>query len=100
MYGLFNLNGDLAERPLGYQVLQSGDIQICRMLWLWRFAELARYDLQDNSSHSRGSRKKLFSRNILSWRRLNKLAEEILKARWASLNYQVGVEGKSAEQAK
>ena len=88
VYGL-NLQVSTMEPALRYQAIQSGDIQITDAYST--DAELARYDLvvlEDD--------KQLFP--PYQGAPLNKLAGKITADQMSQMNYQVGVEGKSAAQ--
>ena len=104
MYGL-NLNVATMEPALRYQAIQSGDIQITDAYST--DAELARYDLQvledDKQLFPPYQGAPLMKAELLEKHPelesiLNKLAGKITESQMSQLNYQVGVEGKSAEQ--
>ena len=104
MYGL-NLNVATMEPALRYQAIQSGDIQITDAYST--DAELARYDLQvledDKQLFPPYQGAPLMKEALLKKHPeletvLNKLAGKITESQMSQLNYQVGVEGKSAEQ--
>ena len=104
MYGL-NLNVATMEPALRYQAIQSGDIQITDAYST--DAELARYDLQvleDDKQLFPPYQGAPLMKEVLLKKHpelktvLNKLAGKITESQMSQLNYQVGVEGKSAEQ--
>ena len=104
MYGL-NLNVATMEPALRYQAIQSGDIQITDAYST--DAELARYDLQvledDKQLFPPYQGAPLMKEALLKKHPeletvLNKLAGKITESQMSQLNYQVGVEGRSAEQ--
>ena len=104
MYGL-NLNVATMEPALRYQAIQSGDIQITDAYST--DAELERYDLQVLEDDKQlfppyqGAplmKEALLKKHPELERVLNKLAGKITESQMSQLNYQVGVEGKSAEQ--
>ena len=104
MYGL-KLNVATMEPALRYQAIQSGDIQITDAYST--DAELARYDLQvledDKQLFPPYQGAPLMKEALLKKHPeletvLNKLAGKITESQMSQLNYQVGVEGKSAEQ--
>ena len=104
MYGL-NLNVVTMEPALRYQAIQSGDIQITDAYST--DAELARYDLQvledDKQLFPPYQGAPLMKEALLKKHPeleavLNKLAGKITESQMSQLNYQVGVEGKPAEQ--
>ena len=104
VYGL-NLNVSTMEPALRYQAIQSGDIQITDAYST--DAELARYDLQvledDKQLFPPYQGAPLMKEALLKKHPeletvLNKLAGKITESQMSQLNYQVGVEGKSAEQ--
>lgn len=104
MYGL-NLNVATMEPALRYQAIQSGDIQITDAYST--DAELARYDLQVLEDDKQlfppyqGAplmKEALLKKHPELEKVLNKLAGKITESQMSQLNYQVGVEGKSAEQ--
>ncbi len=104
MYGL-NLNVATMEPALRYQAIQSGDIQITDAYST--DAELERYDLQvledDKQLFPPYQGAPLMKEALLKKHPeletvLNKLAGKITESQMSQLNYQVGVEGKSAEQ--
>ncbi|EKA07968.1 glycine betaine ABC transporter substrate-binding protein, partial [Streptococcus sp. GMD1S] len=93
------------EPALRYQAIQSGDIQITDAYST--DAELARYDLQiledDKQLFPPYQGAPLMKEALLKKHPelepvLNKLAGKITESQMSQLNYQVGVEGKSAEQ--
>ena len=100
-----NLNVATMEPALRYQAIQSGDIQITDAYST--DAELARYDLQvledDKQLFPPYQGAPLMKEALLKKHPeletvLNKLASKITESQMSQLNYQVGVEGKSAEQ--
>ena len=104
MYGL-NLNVATMEPALRYQAIQSGDIQITDAYST--DAELARYDLQvledDKQLFPPYQGAPLMKEALLKKHPeletvLNKLAGKISESQMSQMNYQVGIEGKSAEQ--
>ena len=104
VYGL-NLNVATMEPALRYQAIQSGDIQITDAYST--DAELARYDLQiledDKQLFPPYQGAPLMKAALLKKHPeleavLNKLAGKITESQMSQLNYQVGVEGKPAEQ--
>lgn len=104
MYGL-NLNVATMQPALRYQAIQSGDIQITDAYST--DAELERYDLQvledDKQLFPPYQGAPLMKEALLKKHPeletvLNKLAGKITESQMSQLNYQVGVEGKPAEQ--
>ena len=104
VYGL-NLNVSTMEPALRYQAIQSGDIQITDAYST--DAELARYDLQvledDKQLFPPYQGAPLMKEALLKKHPeletvLNKLAGKISESQMSQMNYQVGIEGKSAEQ--
>ncbi|HEX1636276.1 TPA: ABC transporter permease/substrate-binding protein [Streptococcus pneumoniae] len=104
MYGL-NLNVATMEPALRYQAIQSGDIQITDAYST--DAELERYDLQVLEDDKQlfppyqGAplmKEALLKKHPELERVLNTLAGKITESQMSQLNYQVGVEGKSAKQ--
>ena len=104
LYGL-NLNVATMEPALRYQAIQSGDIQITDAYST--DAELARYDLvvleDDKQLFPPYQGAPLMKAELLAKHPeleavLNKLAGKITADQMSQLNYQVGVEGKSAEE--
>ena len=104
MYGL-NLNVATMEPALRYQAIQSGDIQITDAYST--DAELARYDLQvledDKQLFPPYQGAPLMKAELLEKHPeleavLNKLSGKITESQMSQLNYQVGVEGRSAEE--
>ncbi|VKZ04168.1 choline transporter [Streptococcus pneumoniae] len=104
MYGL-NLNVATMQPALRYQAIQSGDIQITDAYST--DAELERYDLQVLEDDKQlfppyqGAplmKEALLKKHPELERVLNKLAGKITESQMSQLNYQVGVEGKSAKQ--
>ncbi|HGJ7435445.1 TPA: ABC transporter permease/substrate-binding protein [Streptococcus pneumoniae] len=104
MYGL-NLNVATMQPALRYQAIQSGDIQITDAYST--DAELERYDLQVLEDDKQlfppyqGAplmKEALLKKHPELERVLNTLAGKITENQMSQLNYQVGVEGKSAEQ--
>ena len=103
VYGL-NLNVATMEPALRYQAIQSGDIQITDAYST--DAEIARYDLvvlEDDKQlfpPYQGAplmKAKLLEKHPELEAVLNKLAGKITESQMSQMNYQVGVEGKSAE---
>ena len=104
VYGL-NLQVSTMEPALRYQAIQSGDIQITDAYST--DAELARYDLvvleDDKQLFPPYQGAPLMKAELLKKHPeleavLNKLASKITESQMSQLNYQVGVEGKSAEE--
>ena len=104
VYGL-HLQVSTMEPALRYQAIQSGDIQITDAYST--DAELARYDLvtleDDKQLFPPYQGAPLMKEALLKKHPeletvLNKLAGKITESQMSQLNYQVGVEGKSAEQ--
>ena len=104
VYGL-NLQVSTMEPALRYQAIQSGDIQITDAYST--DAELARYDLvvleDDKQLFPPYQGAPLMKSELLEKHPeleavLNKLAGKISADQMSQLNYQVGVEGKSANQ--
>lgn len=104
VYGL-NLQVSTMEPALRYQAIQSGDIQITDAYST--DAELARYDLvvleDDKQLFPPYQGAPLMKAELLKKHPeleavLNKLAGKITADQMSQLNYQVGVEGKSANQ--
>lgn len=104
MYGL-NLNVATMQPALRYQAIQSGDIQITDAYST--DAELERYDLQVLEDDKQlfppyqGAplmKEALLKKHPELERVLNTLAGKITESQMSQLNYQVGVEGKSAKQ--
>ena len=104
VYGL-NLNVATMEPALRYQAIQSGDIQITDAYST--DAEIARYDLMilEDDQHLfppyQGAplmRAELLEKHPELEAVLNKLAGKITESQMSQMNYQVGVEGKSAEE--
>ena len=104
VYGL-NLQVSTMEPALRYQAIQSGEIQITDAYST--DAELARYDLvalEDDKQlfpPYQGAplmKEALLKKHPELEKVLNKLAGKITESQMSQLNYQVGVEGKSAEQ--
>ena len=104
VYGL-NLQVSTMEPALRYQAIQSGDIQITDAYST--DAELARYDLvvleDDKQLFPPYQGAPLMKEALLKKHPelemvLNKLAGKITESQMSQLNYQVGVEGKSAEE--
>ena len=104
VYGL-NLQVSTMEPALRYQAIQSGDIQITDAYST--DAELARYDLvvlEDDKQlfpPYQGAplmKAKLLEKHPELEAVLNKLAGKITESQMSQLNYQVGVEGKPANQ--
>ena len=104
VYGL-NLQVSTMEPALRYQAIQSGDIQITDAYST--DAELARYDLvvleDDKQLFPPYQGAPLMKAELLEKHPelesvLNKLAGKITADQMSQLNYQVGVEGKSANQ--
>jgi len=103
LYGL-NLNVATMEPALRYQAIQSGDIQITDAYST--DAELARYDLQvlEDDKHLfppyQGApllKAELLEKHPELEGILNKLAGKITESQMSQMNYQVGIEGKKAE---
>ena len=103
VYGL-NLNVATMEPALRYQAIQSSDIQITDAYST--DAEIARYDLvvleDDKQLFPPYQGAPLMKEELLKKHPeleavLNKLAGKITESQMSQLNYQVGVEGKSAE---
>ena len=104
VYGL-NLQVSTMEPALRYQAIQSGDIQITDAYST--DAELARYDLvvlEDDKQlfpPYQGAplmKTALLEKHLELEAVLNKLAGKITEKQMSQMNYQVGVEGKSAAQ--
>ena len=104
VYGL-NLNVATMEPALRYQAIQSGDIQITDAYST--DAEIARYDLvvleDDKQLFPPYQGAPLMKAELLEKHPeleaiLNKLAGKITESQMSQMNYQVGVEGKSAEE--
>ena len=104
VYGL-HLQVSTMEPALRYQAIQSGDIQITDAYST--DAELARYDLvvleDDKQLFPPYQGAPLMKAELLAKHPeleavLNKLAGKITADQMSQLNYQVGVEGKSAEE--
>ena len=104
VYGL-HLQVSTMEPALRYQAIQSGEIQITDAYST--DAELARYDLvvlQDDKQlfpPYQGAplmKAELLEKHPELGAVLNKLAGKITESQMSQLNYQVGVEGKSANQ--
>ena len=104
VYGL-NLNVATMEPALRYQAIQSGDIQITDAYST--DAEIARYDLvvlEDDKQlfpPYQGAplmKAKLLEKHPELEAVLNKLAGKITESQMSQMNYQVGVEGQSAEE--
>ena len=104
VYGL-NLQVSTMEPALRYQAIQSGDIQITDAYST--DAELARYDLvvleDDKQLFPPYQGAPLMKTALLEKHPeleavLNKLAGKITEKQMSQMNYQVGVEGKSANQ--
>ena len=104
VYGL-HLQVSTMEPALRYQAIQSGDIQITDAYST--DAELARYDLvvleDDKQLFPPYQGAPLMKEALLKKHPelegiLNKLAGKITEAQMSQMNYQVGVEGKSAAQ--
>jgi len=104
VYGL-NLQVSTMEPALRYQAIQSGDIQITDAYST--DAELARYDLvvleDDKQLFPPYQGAPLMKEGLLKKHPelegiLNKLAGKITEKQMSQMNYQVGVEGKSAAQ--
>ncbi len=104
VYGL-NLNVATMEPALRYQAIQSGDIQITDAYST--DAEIARYDLMilEDDQHLfppyQGAplmKQELLKKHPELEAVLNQLAGKITESQMSQMNYQVGVEGKSAEQ--
>ena len=104
VYGL-NLQVSTMEQALRYQAIQSGDIQITDAYST--DAELARYDLvvleDDKQLFPPYQGAPLMKAELLKKHPelevvLNKLAGKITADQMSQLNYQVGVEGKPANQ--
>ena len=104
VYGL-NLQVSTMEPALRYQAIQSGDIQITDAYST--DAELARYDLvvleDDKQLFPPYQGAPLMKEALLKKHPelegiLNKLAGKITEKQMSQMNYQVGVEGKSAAQ--
>lgn len=104
VYGL-NLQVSTMEPALRYQAIQSGDIQITDAYST--DAELARYDLvvleDDKQLFPPYQGAPLMKEALLKKHPelegiLNKLAGKITAEQMSQMNYQVGVEGKSANQ--
>ena len=104
VYGL-NLNVATMEPALRYQAIQSGDIQITDAYST--DAEIARYDLvvlEDDKQlfpPYQGAplmKAKLLEKHPELEAILNKLAGKITESQMSQMNYQVGVEGQSAEE--
>ena len=103
VYGL-KLNVATMEPALRYQAIQSGDIQITDAYST--DAEIARYDLVvlEDDKHLfppyQGAplmKAELLEKHPELEAVLNKLAGKITESQMSQMNYQVGVEGKSAE---
>ncbi len=104
VYGL-NLQVSTMEPALRYQAIQSGDIQITDAYST--DAELARYDLvvleDDKQLFPPYQGAPLMKEALLKKHPelegiLNQLAGKITAEQMSQMNYQVGVEGKSANQ--
>ena len=104
VYGL-NLNVATMEPALRYQAIQSGDIQITDAYST--DAEIARYDLMilEDDQHLfppyQGAplmKAELLEKHPELEAVLNKLAGKITESQMSQMNYQVGVEGQSAEE--
>ena len=104
VYGL-KLNVATMEPALRYQAIQSGDIQITDAYST--DAEIARYDLMilEDDQHLfppyQGAplmKAELLEKHPELEAVLNKLAGKITESQMSQMNYQVGVEGKSAEE--
>ena len=104
VYGL-NLQVSTMEPALRYQAIQSGDIQITDAYST--DAELARYDLvvlEDDKQLFQPYQGAPLMKTALLEKHpeleavLNKLAGKITADQMSQMNYQVGVEGKSANQ--
>jgi len=104
VYGL-NLNVATMEPALRYQAIQSGDIQITDAYST--DAEISRYDLMilEDDQHLfppyQGAplmKAELLEKHPELAAVLNKLAGKITESQMSQMNYQVGVEGKSAEE--
>ena len=104
LYGL-KLNVATMEPALRYQAIQSGDIQITDAYST--DAEIARYDLVvlEDDKHLfppyQGAplmKEELLKKHPELEAVLNKLAGKITESQMSQLNYQVGVEGKLAEE--
>lgn len=104
VYGL-NLNVATMEPALRYQAIQSGDIQITDAYST--DAEIARYDLvvleDDKQLFPPYQGAPLMKEALLKKHPelegiLNKLSGKITESQMSQMNYQVGVEGKSAEE--
>ena len=104
MYGL-NLNVATMEPALRYQAIQSGDIQITDAYST--DAEIARYDLvvleDDKQLFPPYQGAPLMKEELLKKHPeleaiLNKLAGKITESQMSQMNFQVGVEGKLAEE--
>ena len=104
VYGL-NLNVATMEPALRYQAIQSGDIQITDAYST--DAEIARYDLvvleDDKQLFPPYQGAPLMKEELLKKHPeleavLNKLAGKITESQMSQMNYQVGVEGHSAEE--
>ena len=104
VYGL-NLQVSTMEPALRYQAIQSGDIQITDAYST--DAEIARYDLvvlEDDKQlfpPYQGAplmKAKLLEKHPELEAVLNKLAGKITESQMSQMNYQVGVEGQSAEE--
>ena len=104
VYGL-HLQVSTMEPALRYQAIQSGDIQITDAYST--DAELARYDLvvleDDKQLFPPYQGAPLMKEALLKKHPelegvLNKLAGKITESQMSQMNYQVGVEGKSANQ--
>ncbi len=104
LYGL-NLNVATMEPALRYQAIQSGDIQITDAYST--DAEIARYDLMilEDDQHLfppyQGAplmKAELLEKHPELEAVLNKLAGKITESQMSQMNYQVGVEGQSAEE--
>ena len=102
---VLNLQVSTMEPALRYQAIQSGDIQITDAYST--DAELARYDLvvleDDKQLFPPYQGAPLMKEALLKKHPelemvLNKLAGKITESQMSQLNYQVGVEGKSAEE--
>ena len=102
---VLNLQVSTMEPALRYQAIQSGDIQITDAYST--DAELARYDLvvleDDKQLFPPYQGAPLMKAELLKKHPeleavLNKLASKITESQMSQLNYQVGVEGKSAEE--
>lgn len=104
VYGL-NLQVSTMEPALRYQAIQSGDIQITDAYST--DAEITRYDLvvlEDDKQlfpPYQGAplmKAKLLEKHPELEAVLNKLAGKITESQMSQMNYQVGVEGQSAEE--